>query len=89
MFPDLMPVLVANERSIQELNSRLMEKGEQTITIERFRPNIVVTGDDPWYEDIWKTIKIKSEGNGKAADIVMDVTQHCARCLVSSLHESE
>jgi uncharacterized protein len=88
MFPDLMPVLVANERSIQELNSRLVEKGEHSITIERFRPNIVVAGDDPWYEDIWKTIKLKGGGNGKATDIVMDVTQHCARCLVSSLYES-
>ena len=83
MFPDLMPVLVANEKSIQELNSRLEEKGEKAITIERFRANIIIDGDEPWYEDVWKTLRISSREPGKVADIVLDVTQHCARCQVS------
>jgi MOSC domain-containing protein len=43
-FPDVLPLQIANEASIRELNSRLTEKGHDEITIERFRPNIIVRG---------------------------------------------
>jgi uncharacterized protein YcbX len=46
-FPDMMPVLIASESSIGELNSRLNGKGESSITIERFRPNIIIKGNAP------------------------------------------
>jgi uncharacterized protein YcbX len=67
-FPDVLPLQIANEGSIRELNSRLREKGHDEITIERFRPNIIVRGFDPvnpddkapkaWSEDSWKTVRI-------------------------------
>lgn len=69
-FPDVLPLQVANEASIRELNSRLREKGHSEITIERFRPNIIVRGattlssleDDQapkaWSADYWKTVRI-------------------------------
>lgn len=69
-FPDVMPLQIANDASIRELNSRLRGKGHPEITIERFRPNIIVRGattlssleDDKapkaWTEDSWKTVKI-------------------------------
>jgi uncharacterized protein len=41
-FPDVLPLQIANEASIRELNSRLREKGHDEITIERFGPNIIV-----------------------------------------------
>ena len=39
-FSDTAPLLVASEASMELLNSKLEEKLE----IERFRPNIIVTG---------------------------------------------
>jgi uncharacterized protein YcbX len=67
-FPDVMPLLIANEASLVELDSRLSGKGHEHITIERFRPNIIVRGYDSsspedkaptaWSEDIWKTVRI-------------------------------
>lgn len=67
-FPDVLPLQIANDGSIKELNSRLKEKGHDEITIERFRPNIIVRGYDsskpedtapkPWSEDDWKTVRI-------------------------------
>lgn len=67
-FPDVMPLQIANEASIKELNARLKEKGHHEITIERFRPNIIVRGRDmtrsddkapeAWTEDSWKTVRI-------------------------------
>ena len=80
-FADFMPVQVANLRSIDELNFRLKERGEQPITIERFRPNVVVDGDEPWYEDVWKTVRI---GAAKTS-VTMDVVVRCARCQVPNV----
>lgn len=63
-FPDVLPVLIANEASMQELNGRLNEKGAGDITVERFRPNIIVRGGEggglpgAWSEDRWKTVRI-------------------------------
>ncbi len=66
-FPDALPIQIANEASIRELNSRLREKGHEEITIERFRPNIIIRGSDQsahgkaptaWSEDSWKIVRI-------------------------------
>ena len=46
-FADMMPVLIASEASLQELNSRLASERENEIGIERFRPNVVIQGDKP------------------------------------------
>jgi uncharacterized protein YcbX len=83
-FPDQSPVLIANEKSMHDLNRRLLKNGSPEITIERFRPNIIVKGDRPWYEDVWKTARIIG-GKGKIeTDITMDITHRCGRCRVSS-----
>ena len=70
-FPDMMPLQIANEASIHELNRRLAAKGADQITIERFRPNIIVRGatsedagaaaPEAWTEDTWKTVQIVDE----------------------------
>lgn len=72
-FPDVLPVLIANEASLHELNQRLAKKGADEITIERFRPNIIVRGKDekisediapgPWIEDNWKRVRIVNKPN--------------------------
>ncbi|KAF3006776.1 hypothetical protein E8E13_010216 [Curvularia kusanoi] len=66
-FPDLMPLLVGNEASINELNARVKaaENGNLApLDVTRFRPNILVRGqaDAPWDEDRWKTLRIKTAG---------------------------
>ena len=92
-FPDVLPVLIASESSLAELNSRLKEKGHDEITIERFRPNIIVKGGEPWSEDDWKTVRINGDsslmttitgGNRHALDI--DVVARCARCQVPNVN---
>ncbi|RMZ84635.1 hypothetical protein DV737_g1215, partial [Chaetothyriales sp. CBS 132003] len=96
-FPDVLPVLMASEASLAELNSRLELKNSRKITYERFRPNIVIAGSDPWTEDQWKTVRINGAsseswisalsggylGNGEAIDI--DVVARCARCQVPNV----
>ncbi|KAL4784319.1 hypothetical protein BJX76DRAFT_367723 [Aspergillus varians] len=59
-FPDVLPVLVASQASMDELNGRLRDQGHEEISIERFRPNIIIRGreGDAWVEDSWKTVRI-------------------------------
>lgn len=92
-FPDVLPVQIASESSLAELNSRLKDKGETEITIERFRPNIIIKGGEPWSEDSWKTVRINGDssywttltgGNLHAIDV--DVVARCARCTVPNVN---
>lgn len=89
-FADMMPVLIASESSIGELNTRLTQKGESPITIERFRPNIIVKGNVPWSEDSWKTVRIVPSGPNanKKNPIEIDVVCRCARCQVPNVEPS-
>jgi len=86
-FADMMPVLVASLASMAELNRRLEKAGEKTIDIERFRPNIIIRGHEPWIEDNWKALRVRpaedDESNQKSID--MDVVCRCLRCQVPNV----
>jgi uncharacterized protein YcbX len=51
---DATPVLVANEASWRDLRQRAVE----AFGIERFRPNLIVDGAEPWAEDTWQRFSI-------------------------------
>ncbi|KAJ6113895.1 MOSC N-terminal beta barrel [Penicillium sp. IBT 18751x] len=80
-FPDVFPILIASEASLAELNSRLRRKGVDPITVERFRPNIVIKGQTPWSEDLWKTVRISGDEN----QLDLDIVARCARCQVPNV----
>jgi uncharacterized protein YcbX len=81
-FADVLPLQISNQKSMDELNFRLKSVGEKPITIERFRPNIIVEGDEAWYEDVWKTVKIHT---GEKKSVTIDVSARCARCQVPNV----
>ena len=70
-FADGFPFLLISEPSLTDLNERLQEK----LPMNRFRPNIVVTGCGPFAEDDWKTIKI--------GDLLFHVVKPCSRCVIT------
>lgn len=74
-FADGFPVLLVGESSLEELNSRLPER----IPMNRFRPNLVVTGTRPFEEDNWKRIKI--------GESEFRVVKPCARCVVTTVDQ--
>lgn len=90
-FADVMSLQVASEASIQDLNRRLADGKDSTssLTIERFRPNIIVRGreDHPWEEDTWKRIRISTTLPEEEAiyKIDLDVVARCARCQVPNV----
>jgi uncharacterized protein YcbX len=72
-FADGYPILLTSEEGLQDLNSRL----ELPVPMNRFRPNIVVKGGEPFVEDTWNRIRI---GNVELA-----VVKPCARCEVTTI----
>jgi len=74
-FADSQPVLIVNEKSLEELNSRL----EVPILMSRFRANFVVEANEAWEEDNWKGFKI-----GKTE---FEITKACGRCSVVTIEQ--
>ncbi|KAI2790299.1 hypothetical protein POX_d05808 [Penicillium oxalicum] len=97
-FPDVCPILIASEASLAELNTRLQSQDLDPITIERFRPNIIVRGETPWIEDSWKTVRLRrasassaSSATGSIPDdqrepLDVDIVARCARCQVPNVN---
>lgn len=69
------PILVIGQSSLDDLNSRLQEP----VPMNRFRPNIVFTGGQPFEEDTWKRFTI-----GKVA---MAGVKPCARCVITTINQ--
>jgi uncharacterized protein YcbX len=72
-FADGYPILLASEESLEDLNARL----EWPVPMNRFRPNLVVKGCDPFAEDTWNRICI--------GEVELAVVKPCARCLVTTI----
>jgi uncharacterized protein YcbX len=70
-FADGFPFLLISESSLEDLNERM----PQVLPMNRFRPNIVVRGCEPYAEDNWKTVNI-----GKAK---LHLVKPCARCVIT------
>lgn len=68
-FSDCAPFLIATEASLKNVNDRL----ESPIPIVKFRPNIVLDGEEAFDEDFWGEIAI----NGRPA---VTLTKLCNRC---------
>jgi len=72
-FSDGFPVMLISQASLDDLNSRL----ESPIPMARFRPNIVISGSEPFAEDNWRQLKI---GN-----LSLRLVKPCSRCVIPSI----
>lgn len=79
-FADGYPLLFISEGSLVDLNQRLTERGKAPMLMNRFRPNIVFAGCDPYAEDTWQQITI--------AGIRFDVVKPCARCAITTVDQA-
>lgn len=74
-FADGFPLLLVSRASIDLLNEKL----EQKVSIDRFRPNIVIDGCPPHAEDDWHKIAI--------GDIEIQLAKPCSRCVIPSIDQ--
>ena len=80
MAADAYPFLIISEASLTDLNSRLAAEGSSAVPMNRFRPNIVVEGAEPFAEDAWVQVQI-----GK---LVFRAGGLCQRCIVTTTDQS-
>ncbi|WP_277560748.1 MOSC domain-containing protein [Acinetobacter beijerinckii] len=72
-FADGFPFLIISEASVEFLS----EKVGYAFDVQRFRPNIVISGCDTFAEDKWQQIQI--------GEIVFDLVKPCSRCVIPTI----
>lgn len=75
-FPDLFPLLITSVESLRDLNGRL----DNDVSMDRFRPNIVVAGAQAFDEDRWAVVR--------AGDAVLRCLENDPRCQVPSIDQT-
>jgi uncharacterized protein YcbX len=69
---DGFPFLLISEASLDDLNTRL----ETPLPMDRFRPNLVVGGCEPYAEDGWRRLRI--------GEVEFRVVKPCSRCVITT-----
>jgi uncharacterized protein YcbX len=72
-FADAYPFLLISEASLSDLNARL----EAPITMARFRPNIVISGTEPYAEDSYARVRM--------GEISFRGPKRCERCVITTV----
>lgn len=75
-FADGYPFLIIGQESLNELNRRL----ENPLPMDRFRPNFVFSGGEPFIEDTWTDFLI-----GK---LKFKAVKPCARCVITTINQN-
>lgn len=69
------PILIIGQSSLDDLNRRL----NSPVPMNRFRPNLVFTGGQPYAEDSWKYFSV---GSNKFAGV-----KPCSRCILTTVNQ--
>ena len=79
-FADAYPLLLIGSSALDEINARMLAAGRAALPMDRFRPNLVVIGTDPFEEDY--------SASFKAGDIVIAPVKPCARCPIPGIDQA-
>ncbi|MFJ3857304.1 MOSC domain-containing protein [Streptomyces sp. NPDC090085] len=77
------PLLIATLASLDALNSLIAQGDhpeEGPLPMDRFRPNVVVSGAEAWAEDGWRRVAI--------GDAVFRGARECGRCVVTTTDQA-
>jgi uncharacterized protein YcbX len=79
-FADGYAYLLTGTESLADLNARLATKSHPALPMNRFRPNLVVSGSAAFAEDLWKEIRI--------GDAILRTAKPCGRCQVTTTDQA-
>ena len=79
-FADGYAYLAITEASLTDLNARLAARGQLAVPMNRFRPNLVVSGAESFAEDGWKEIRV--------GEAVLRAVKPCGRCQVPTTDQT-
>lgn len=80
-FSDGYPLLVVGEASLAHLNDRLLAAGHHAVGMERFRPNVVLSGLQAHDEDRLDLMHIDAE----AVHVLLKPVKPCPRCPIPNI----
>ena len=72
-FGDALPCLVVSKESLDDLNARM----DEPLSMERFRPNLIVEGCPSFDEDLWASFSI--------GDVGFSGVKLCDRCVLTTI----
>jgi uncharacterized protein YcbX len=75
-FADGYPFMAVGEASLGDLNARLAARGAAPVPMDRFRPNLVISGSVAFAEDEWTRVRI--------GGFEMRGAGPCGRCIVTT-----
>ncbi len=74
-FADGFPLLVVSQASLDDFSEKL----GRPIGADRFRPNFVIQGCEPYAEDGWREIEV--------GGIRLSLVKPCSRCIIPSIDQ--
>lgn len=74
-FADSYPFLLIGQSSLDDLNGRLTD----SVLMDRFRPNLVVSGGPAFDEDTWEQFQI--------GDVTFRAVRACGRCVMTTVNQ--
>jgi uncharacterized protein YcbX len=72
-FADGFPLLLIGQASLDDLSARV----GRPLEMLRFRPNLVISGSEPYAEDQWRRIRIGA--------LEFRLVKGCSRCIMTTL----
>jgi len=81
-FADGFPFLITSEESLHCLNENLTTAGSRRVPMDRFRPNIVIRGIEPFGEN---RIRQLTTGDGR---YTLGIRKPCKRCKVTTVDQA-
>lgn len=79
-FADGYPYLLAHQASLDDLNTHLQIQGSAPVTLERFRPNLILASEASAYaEDDWQTLSLEG---ANSPGFQWDIVKACERCVI-------
>lgn len=82
-FADGFPLLVTGAASLDDLNERLSRKGAPAIPMDRFRPNLIISGWEAYEEDHITDLAINASG----VQVVIRLVAPCSRCPMPTIDQ--
>ena len=79
-FADGFPLLIVSAASLDDLNARIVKNGGSAVPMNRFRPNLVISGCDAYAEDRLGDIVI--------GDALFRAVKPCLRCQVTTTDQA-
>jgi uncharacterized protein YcbX len=79
-FADAYPLLLIGQSALDDINGHMRAAGRAALPMDRFRPNLVIEGTDPFEEDYTESLR--------AGEVVIKPVKPCARCPIPAIDQA-